>query len=83
MNAVMTATYWEIGHRIVEIEQRGSAQAEYGNELIKRLAGDLTTRSEGALDGETSIGCETSIWPTPRHCQHRRQYLALKKAVKE
>lgn len=44
VNAVMTATYWEIGHRIVEIEQRGSAQAEYGDELIKRLAGDLTTR---------------------------------------
>ena len=44
VNAVMTATYWEIGHRIVEIEQRGLAQAEYGDELIKRLAGDLTTR---------------------------------------
>ena len=23
VNAVMTATYWEVGHRIAEIEQRG------------------------------------------------------------
>ena len=44
LNAVMTATYWEIGRRIVEVEQRGSAQAEYGDELIKRLAADLTSR---------------------------------------
>jgi predicted nuclease of restriction endonuclease-like (RecB) superfamily len=42
VNAVMTATYWEIGRRIVEVEQEGSAQAEYGEELVKRLAADLT-----------------------------------------
>jgi hypothetical protein len=44
VNAVMTATYWEIGRRIVEVEQQGSAQAEYGDELIKQLAADLTAR---------------------------------------
>jgi predicted nuclease of restriction endonuclease-like (RecB) superfamily len=44
VNSVMTATYWEIGRRIVEVEQRGLAQAEYGDELIKRLAADLTSR---------------------------------------
>jgi predicted nuclease of restriction endonuclease-like (RecB) superfamily len=44
VNAVMTATYWEIGRRIVEIEQAGAAQAEYGEELVKRLAADLTAR---------------------------------------
>lgn len=44
VNAVMTATYFEIGRRIVEVEQHGSAQAGYGNELIKRLAVDLTAR---------------------------------------
>ena len=44
VNAVMTATYWEIGRRIVEVEQRGSPQAEYGDVLIKRLAADLTAR---------------------------------------
>jgi predicted nuclease of restriction endonuclease-like (RecB) superfamily len=44
VNAVMTATYWEIGRLIVEIEQNGKTRAEYGEELLKRLAKDLTAR---------------------------------------
>ena len=44
VNAVMTATYWEIGRRIVESEQHGRRKAEYGKQLIERLAHDLTTR---------------------------------------
>jgi predicted nuclease of restriction endonuclease-like (RecB) superfamily len=44
VNAVMTATYWEIGRRIVEREQGGARRAEYGEELLKRLAADLTAR---------------------------------------
>lgn len=44
VNAVMTATYWEIGRRIVEQEQGGAARANYGDELIKQLAGDLSAR---------------------------------------
>jgi predicted nuclease of restriction endonuclease-like (RecB) superfamily len=40
----MTATYWEIGRRIVEFEQSGKPRAEYGEEVLKRLADDLTTR---------------------------------------
>lgn len=30
--------YWEIGKEIVEFEQKGKARAEYGEELIVRLA---------------------------------------------
>ena len=30
VNAVMTASYWEIGRRIVESEQRGKKRAGYG-----------------------------------------------------
>ena len=44
VNAIMTATYWEIGRRIVEYEQQGKARAEYGEALLKRLAADLTPR---------------------------------------
>lgn len=44
VNAVMTATYWEIGRRLVEVEQGGQARAEYGAELLKRLSADLTAR---------------------------------------
>ena len=44
VNAVMTATYWEVGRRIVEGEQSGDKRAGYGKELLKRLSSDLTTR---------------------------------------
>lgn len=40
----MTATYWEIGRRIVEFEQGGAKRAGYGEALLKRLAVDLTGR---------------------------------------
>jgi len=30
VNAFMTATYWEIGRRIVEFEQGGADRAKYG-----------------------------------------------------
>ncbi len=44
VNALMTASYWEIGRRIVEADQGGQERAEYGEQLIKRLAEDPTTR---------------------------------------
>lgn len=44
VNALMTASYWEIGRRIVEFEQGGKERAEYGQALLKRLSGDLTSR---------------------------------------
>jgi predicted nuclease of restriction endonuclease-like (RecB) superfamily len=44
VNAFMTASYWEIGRRIVEFEQGGRERAEYGGALLKRLSLDLTAR---------------------------------------
>jgi len=44
VNAVVTATYWEIGRRIVESEQRGKKRAGYGEALLERLAADLTAK---------------------------------------
>lgn len=43
-NCFMTATYWEVGRRIVEFEQGGKRRAEYGDELLERLSRDLTER---------------------------------------
>ncbi len=42
VNSVMISTYWNIGRRIVEEEQHGNQRAEYGKELIKMLAKELT-----------------------------------------
>jgi predicted nuclease of restriction endonuclease-like (RecB) superfamily len=44
VNAVMTATYWLIGRHVVEFEQQGKSRAEYGEELLQRMATDLTAR---------------------------------------
>jgi hypothetical protein len=44
VNSIMTTTYWEVGRRIVELEQGGKARAGYGKELIEQLAVDLTSR---------------------------------------
>ena len=44
INAILTTVYWEIGRRIVEFEQSGSARAEYGERLLIKLARDLTAR---------------------------------------
>ena len=44
VNRVLTATYWEVGRRIVEHDQGGEARAEYGQNLLVSLAKDLTAK---------------------------------------
>ncbi|MBU6490040.1 MAG: DUF1016 domain-containing protein, partial [Burkholderiales bacterium] len=44
VNALMTATYWKIGRRIVEFEQGGAGRASYGQALLKRLSSDLSAQ---------------------------------------
>lgn len=42
INLTMVYTYYEIGKRIVEQEQKGEKRAEYGKEILKRLSEELT-----------------------------------------
>lgn len=51
-NAIMTATCWEIGRRIVDYEQGGGARAQYGQELLPRLSADLTARFGKGFSGD-------------------------------
>lgn len=44
VNAIMTASYWLVGRRIVEAEQAGESRAEYGKEIVEQLSADLTAR---------------------------------------
>ncbi len=44
VNSIMTATYWLIGRRIVEFNQRGEGKAPYGSQLIAQLSVDLKNR---------------------------------------
>jgi len=38
VNGILTATYWEVGRRIVEFEQGGKARAGYGEALLNSTA---------------------------------------------
>lgn len=70
VNSILTATYWDIGRRIVEFEQGGEARAEYGTELLQRLGKDLTARfgrgfSRQGLQKMRSFFLAWEICPTP------------------
>jgi predicted nuclease of restriction endonuclease-like (RecB) superfamily len=68
VNSMMTATYWEIGRRIVTLEQGGEHRAEYGEQLIEQLAGDLT-RQFGRGFGRANLRqmrAFYSAWPDPQ-----------------
>jgi hypothetical protein len=70
VNAILTATYWEIGRRIVEHEQGGKARAEYGEELLGQLSRDLSARhgrgfSARNLRQMRAFYLSWEIWRTP------------------
>ncbi|GFP26794.1 PDDEXK nuclease domain-containing protein [Candidatus Hakubella thermalkaliphila] len=44
VNTALVATYWLIGRRIIEYEQKGKERAEYGEELLQKLSQDLNRR---------------------------------------
>jgi predicted nuclease of restriction endonuclease-like (RecB) superfamily len=46
VNSIMTATYWEVGQRIILLEQRGAkSKAEYyGEQIVEKLSADLTSK---------------------------------------
>ena len=44
VNSILTATYWEIGRKIVKFEQSGEQRAQYGKALLKKLSIDLMSR---------------------------------------
>ncbi|PIU22033.1 MAG: hypothetical protein COT14_03485 [Candidatus Diapherotrites archaeon CG08_land_8_20_14_0_20_30_16] len=41
VNIALVNTYWEIGKKIVEYEQKGNEKAEYGSNLLDTLSRDL------------------------------------------
>ncbi len=44
VNTALVATYWVIGRRIVEHEQKGKHRAEYGEQLLEKISKDLSAR---------------------------------------
>ena len=73
VNAIMTATYWEIGRRIVEHEQGGAKRAAYGKELIQRLARDLTGKFGRGFGVDNLELFRAFISPIPRWALAKRR----------
>lgn len=71
VNAVMTASYWEIGRRIVEFEQGGRNRAAYGDALIDRLSADLGARFGRGFSRQNlqQMRLFYLCWPLNRMCQ--------------
>lgn len=44
VNTALVATYWLIGRRIAEYEQKGKGRADYGEALLERISKDLSSR---------------------------------------
>lgn len=44
VNTALVATYWLVGRRVVEYEQKGKERAEYRKELLQKLSQDLNKR---------------------------------------
>ena len=44
VNSILSVTYWEIGRRIFEHEQKGKSRANYGELLLDLLSHDLSRR---------------------------------------
>ena len=71
VNAVMTATYWEMGRRIVEFEQKGKHRADYGDTLLKRLAVDLNATFKRGFSRQNlqQMRLFYSSWSPDQICQ--------------
>jgi len=65
VNTVIVATYWLMGRRIVEYEQKGKERAEYGGELLQKLSQDLNSRFGRGFspDNLEAMRCFYSSYP--------------------
>jgi len=82
VNALMTATYWEIGRRIVEYEQGGRERAIYGAMLLLSYRKICQKDLAKAFRVTTLNRCAYSTWvflrrKIPRHCLGNLQDLAI------
>ena len=68
VNAIMTATYWEIGRRIVESGQEGKRRAGYGEELLKKLSkkkSETVSRESQKPSAKLTVQAISERFPLP------------------
>lgn len=55
LNLILTRAYWEIGKRIVTVEQKNNLRAQYGEALLEKISKYLT-KKYGTGFSETNLG---------------------------
>ncbi len=70
VNTALVATYWLIGRRIVEYEQKGAERAEYGEALLEYISADLTSRF-GKGWGEANLRAIRQFYTVYRDIEKR------------
>ena len=80
VNNVITETYWQIGHDIVEFEQGGKIRADYGKALLSTLSRDLTLRHGKGFSRSNLINMRLLLekWSVPdlQRQNNRRSFFA-------
>ncbi|MDX2227925.1 MAG: PDDEXK nuclease domain-containing protein [Verrucomicrobiae bacterium] len=88
VNSIMVETYWNIGRRIVEQEQRGKGRADYGEALISRLSRYLTeTFGRGFSEANLlSMRRFYACYPGPdqfrRHCVRNLSWTNIRMMIR-
>ena len=82
VNSIMTAAYWEIGRRLVEIEQKRQKRADYGKQIIKKMSKDLT-KSCGKGFGERNLWKYRQFYLTYKRQKNLPTLLADSKNTKK
>ena len=73
VNTAMVHAYWHIGREIVEHEQAGAERAEYGRQVIDRLAARLSVAYGKGFSGRTAAEqAPTSQLTTPQICTAKK-----------
>lgn len=60
--------YWQIGQRIVEIEQDGAVRSEYGASLLQRFSDDLTLQLGRGYSRQNLDRMRTFYLQNPKKC---------------
>jgi DUF1016 N-terminal domain len=63
VNVLMIATYWRIGERIFEQEQRGDERTGYGERIVAQFARDLSARFGRGFLASRCFKCDNFTLP--------------------
>jgi hypothetical protein len=74
INTGLVATYWQIGQQIVEFEQQGNVNAEYGKNLLSNLSKDLKLIHGRGIQCQQLTTLSPAVYPKYKLCDAVAQF---------